>query len=406
MIIMNSYKVNIVLDRLICHDEGDGAGNAEPYIWAAFFKIDNDTAEIIDSVIYGRIDKEKPVQVHFSLGSHNNLSSQFIDIAADGMDAGDNIPIPETVGTWSTTLKPTSIPNPDNNNEQIPLPGVAGVLYMLLEEDNVTDFASSEGHKAFNQFFEDKLNYFFRSIDFPKIFDAAKTKKNPGENPDSKDLFTVILEKVKEFKKEIRDEGEAVVKSAVISHTWPWELLPLAYDKDDTLGDDLQIISNIELDETAAATKNFTITWGATPGQIGGGGLAPASDGIFTITGYFAATEIPRSFPPLTDSDPTVKGATIYMNVNFEGESRFLKTGKYSFGERVVRRFNISASPFDNAIDSIKVDSGYYAQVFKAPDFTGEMMEITHDTPVAWFDDNWRDQISSIIVGSLTERLG
>ena len=33
-------KLRLELDRILCHDEGDGWGNAEPYLWTVFFEVD------------------------------------------------------------------------------------------------------------------------------------------------------------------------------------------------------------------------------------------------------------------------------------------------------------------------------------------------------------------------------
>lgn len=403
---MKSYKVNIVLDQLICKDEGDGPGNAEPYIWAAFFKIDDDTVAINQYRIEGKRTIEKPVQVHFSLGSHNNLSSQAINIEDDGVDAGDIVPIPAVVGSWTTTLKPSLVPDPANNNRFVDLPGVAGVLYFLLEEDNVTDFASSQGHLAFNNFFEEKINYFFHSFDLFGSFAEIKSKKLPGQNVEPKDLYDIMKRKSEELVKELREEGSKLVERTIQYNTLPVFWPAILINPDDNLGDDMQLVSNITLDEMNGTTIHFEKSFGGSAPELSGGGFSPASDGSFTITGHISATELPVSLPPFTTTDPSVKGAMIYKDVNFEGEQRFLIPGRYSLGERTVHGFIISASTFDNAIDSVKVDSGYYIQLFKAPDFSGEMLEITHDTPMAWLDDNWRDQVSSIIVGSLTERIG
>jgi hypothetical protein len=39
------------LERIRCHDEGDGWGSAEPYLWTVFFKIDGDSVALTESLM-------------------------------------------------------------------------------------------------------------------------------------------------------------------------------------------------------------------------------------------------------------------------------------------------------------------------------------------------------------------
>ena len=39
----------INLNPLDCHDEGDGIGDAEPYLWTIFFKCDGSTLAVSDA---------------------------------------------------------------------------------------------------------------------------------------------------------------------------------------------------------------------------------------------------------------------------------------------------------------------------------------------------------------------
>jgi hypothetical protein len=96
---------------------------------------------------------------------------------------------------------------------------------------------------------------------------------------------------------------------------------------------------------------------------------------------------------------PGIEGIVVFKNVNYDGDQKLLKVGTHHFGggavEGEMARF-LLRSPFDNEIDSIKVGPGYYAWLFKSKDCSGTRLEITQDTP--FLSDEWRDQISSIIV--------
>ena len=66
-----SLDVSISLDRILCIDEGDGPGNAEPYLWTLFFKIDGDTVKVDALNLRGTVTVDR------RNGEHNNLQYWF-----------------------------------------------------------------------------------------------------------------------------------------------------------------------------------------------------------------------------------------------------------------------------------------------------------------------------------------
>lgn len=132
--------------------------------------------------------------------------------------------------------------------------------------------------------------------------------------------------------------------------------------------------------------------------------------GIYTIDYSWQMKGILETIHGLGDgwepAPETLSGAIIYKNTYYDGDSKFLAPGKYSLGGRLQRMRYQLPSPFDNDIDSIKVGKGYYATLYKTDDYTGDSIEIYYDTPTPYFNDDWRDQVSSIIVGRLTDRIG
>ncbi|QAY62097.1 hypothetical protein ET495_01025 [Xylanimonas allomyrinae] len=72
----------MTLEHLICHDEGDGWGTAEPYLWACYFKVDGDNYAVQQGA--GLIGA--PL-VESRNGTHGNLGNTDVD-------AGDVVPIP------------------------------------------------------------------------------------------------------------------------------------------------------------------------------------------------------------------------------------------------------------------------------------------------------------------------
>ncbi|MEU4745116.1 hypothetical protein AB0G02_32295 [Actinosynnema sp. NPDC023658] len=136
-----AVRINMTtrLTRLHCHDEGDGWGNAEPYLWAVFFKIDGDSYVVQQGA--GLVGS--PIIVS-SNGSHGNLGNTDVD-------AGDDVTVPEGIGSFSTVLKPIPVNDPfiaslfpDGN-----LPGITGVVVTAMEEDGWPDSLANDGYSAF-----------------------------------------------------------------------------------------------------------------------------------------------------------------------------------------------------------------------------------------------------------------
>jgi hypothetical protein len=129
----------INLNPLDCHDEGDGIGDAEPYLWTIFFKCDGSTLSVSDA---GRI--EGSAVIFPTPGSHGNLHD-------DDVDAGDSVFIPSELGSFADSVVPIPVaPAIQPLLGQQDLPGFFGVVVVLMEEDNVTDDGAEAGHVALN----------------------------------------------------------------------------------------------------------------------------------------------------------------------------------------------------------------------------------------------------------------
>lgn len=122
----STLNLTVALERLHCVDEADGWGNAEPYLWPVFFKIDGDGYSVETGYgLYGGF----PV-IETRNGAHENLGHLSVD-------AGDDVEIPQSVGFWQSTLKPIAVNDPwmrDLIGEDIP--GIAGVGAVLMEQDD------------------------------------------------------------------------------------------------------------------------------------------------------------------------------------------------------------------------------------------------------------------------------
>src|SRR5262245_26388286 len=117
----------INLDRVHCYDEGDGWGNAEPYLWTVFFKVDGDTVVLGDDLhLHGT------ATIVTTPGSHGNLGDTDVD-------AGDDVNVPDAIGAFQTTLRPIPIPDWLSDLGVDRVGGVCGVIAILMEEDWVSD---------------------------------------------------------------------------------------------------------------------------------------------------------------------------------------------------------------------------------------------------------------------------
>lgn len=120
-------------------------------------------------------------------------------------------------------------------------------------------------------------------------------------------------------------------------------------------------------------------------------------DYSWQIAGRADWVDDPPANEPVVE-EPSIEGIVIYKNVNYDGDQKLLKKGIHRLGGGPIQNGQGRSrfSPFNEEIDSIQVGRNYYAWLFKTPDMTGPFLEIRADTP--YFDNNWRDQISSIIV--------
>jgi hypothetical protein len=143
----------INLNPLNCHDEGDGIGDAEPYLWTVFFKCDGSTLAVSDA---GTI--EGSALTFPTPGSHGNLNR-------DDVDEGDSVFIPSVLGSFSDSVIPIPVaPAIQGRLGQEDLPGFFGVVVVLMEEDNVTDSGAEAGHQALNAAVQSAIDRVLQSL--------------------------------------------------------------------------------------------------------------------------------------------------------------------------------------------------------------------------------------------------
>ncbi|HEV7505817.1 MAG TPA: hypothetical protein VGS07_12985 [Thermoanaerobaculia bacterium] len=132
---MDKLNFIIQLQNIHCFDEGDGIGNAEPFLWAVFFKIDGDTAFIDDNYIL-----QGTAQTFGTQGDHGNLNNT-------NVNAGDDVAVPTQFG-YGDTLTPIPLMRPIGDITTFG--GVVGCVVILLEQDDTSDAAVASGHTEFD----------------------------------------------------------------------------------------------------------------------------------------------------------------------------------------------------------------------------------------------------------------
>jgi len=234
---MEILSVKIKLNEVICHDEGDGWGSAEPYLWTVFFKVDGDTVTVTEALTLSGI-----ATIQTTSGSHGNLGNTDVD-------EGETIAIPSDIGEWLTTLKPIPVPDSLKNSFPNGIGGMIGVICILMEEDNVSDDGAEAGHGKLNEEVEKAINAIIPTISFA--------------NQD-------IEDEIKEFE----DNVSGKIKDAIVGQQnwledfWSW------LNKDDTVGSKTFTFTHDSLE--ADMEQEFFYAWD-NEGEWGINGKVTAS---------------------------------------------------------------------------------------------------------------------------------
>lgn len=166
-----ALSVSIDLQNVICHAQSDGLIegatpipdlDSKPYLLTVFFKVDGELALLTDEFKLSGAATVVPTP-----GTHGNLGD--VDVGSGAAP----VPIPSAIGEFSTLLRPIALPEPCDALLPDGIPGVVGVLCILLEHDNVTDAGAEAGHQALNAAVQVALDTVVntRSIDNPGVSD-------------------------------------------------------------------------------------------------------------------------------------------------------------------------------------------------------------------------------------------
>jgi hypothetical protein len=226
---MPSLPVYIKLDRLICHREGSGWRRTEPYLWTIFFAIDGQHIRLTEQF---RLEGE--AQFHFTPGSHGNLG-------VHAVTSGQVIRIPQAIGSWETELHPIKVPFFNYN-----IPGMVGVVTVLMEEENVSAQGAEAGHDALNRYVRQAVNQSIKDFDVRDI-DVENIQAS---------IKAYFAGKVSSFVDGIEVAVSGAVRSAQNLIQNLWSLL----DRDELIGYEIWDYNSVELGKAPGPIK-FSRRW-------------------------------------------------------------------------------------------------------------------------------------------------
>jgi hypothetical protein len=247
---MNDLKVDLKLDRIHCYDEGDGPGDAEPYLWTVFWKVDGDTVMVNTDGPAPPFVQGFPTVVG-TPGNHGNLGTSDVD-------EGDDVSIPAIIGEYHTTMKPIPLTTPFGSVTDVG--GMLGCVVVLMEEDFTSDDAIQRGHEALDSSVRDRLAEVVGSLSITK------------PEPTDEDIAAVSDQIGEAVKKAI---GDGV---SVLSWIAGWG------NMDDQIGSAVFRFSHKQLQDSGGVRIPFGRRWD--------------NEGDWEIFGGVTATELPKREDP------------------------------------------------------------------------------------------------------------
>lgn len=243
---MNDLNVVLKIDRILCRDEGDGPGNAEPYLWTVFFKADGDTLVVNTDGPSPPFLQGAPTVVG-TPGNHGNLGTTDVD-------EGDTVPVPAIIGEYRTILKPIPLTSPLLGTSEVG--GMIGCIVVLMEEDETPNSAIALGHEALDRNVRDRLAAILGTLSISKL------------EPTQEDIDAMTSQ--------IGDAVESAIGHGVSVIDW---IIGFG-NMDDQIGSAVFRFSHSQLESAGAASIPFGRRW--------------RNEGDWELSGSISAVPIPR----------------------------------------------------------------------------------------------------------------
>lgn len=243
---MNNLNIEFKLDRIHCHDEGDGIGNAEPYLWTVFFKVDGDTCVVNTAGSNGPFLQGVPTIVT-TPGNHGNLGTSDVD-------EGDDVGVPSIIGEYRTLMKPIPLTAPLFGVKEVG--GMIGCIVVLMEEDNTSGDAIARGHEALDRAVRDNLTAVLGTLSINK------------PTPTAEDIQAMS------------DAIGAAVKQSIKDGVSVLDWIVGFGNMDDQIGSAVFLFAHNDLEAAAGSTIPFGRRWD--------------NEGDWELFGHIGATIVPR----------------------------------------------------------------------------------------------------------------
>ena len=246
---MLDLTIEFKLDRIDCHDEGDGPGKAEPYLWTVFFKVDGDTLVVNSDGPAAPFLQGAPTVIG-TPGNHGNLGTTDVD-------EGDHIVIPSIIREYRTVIKPIPLTTPLFGLSEVG--GMIGCIVILMEEDNTSNAAIALGHEALDSTVRDQLAAVLGTL--------TMSKSEPSEE----DIAALT------------DQIGSAVERAIGHGVSVFDWIAGFGNMDDQIGSALFKFSHKQLEATAGGAIPFSRRWD--------------NEGDWELFGHIRATPIRRPEP-------------------------------------------------------------------------------------------------------------
>jgi hypothetical protein len=243
---MTDLNIEFKLDRIHCHDEGDGIGNAEPYLWTVFFKVDGDTT-VVNTDDLGHVFLQGIPTVLTTPGNHGNLGTSDVD-------EGDDVGIPAIIGEYRTIMRPIPLTTPVLGKSEVG--GMIGCILVLMEEDNTSDSDVARGHERLDSSVREKLAELLGTLSISKT------------EPTEEDIDRMT------------DQIGSAVKDAIKDGVSVLEWLVAFGNMDDQIGSAVFRFSHGQLESSGGAAIPFSRRWD--------------NEGDWELFGHIQATPIRR----------------------------------------------------------------------------------------------------------------